>query len=147
MFLMLKSSENKKKKVVGRGRATGCGKTCGRGQKGHRSRTGYKILPGFEGGQMPLIRRVPKFGFSNARHQIWTVEINFSLLESKFSSGDEVSEQTLREKKIIHRSKKTVHIKLILEGKLTKSLTFAPEIVFSKGARESVGCVVRGQDN
>ena len=87
----------KKRKRLGRGTGSGLGKTSGRGHKGQRSRAGHSQHPTFQGGAMPMIRRIPKRGFNNK----WAVEIgevNIGELEANFSAGEEVTPESLRGK-------------------------------------------------
>lgn len=88
-----------RRRRLGRGESSGLGKTCGKGHKGQKSRSGASIRPGFEGGQMPMMRRLPKKGFNNAQFKTQYAIVNLSDLEAKFSDGDTVSEETLRAKK------------------------------------------------
>lgn len=90
-----KAEATKDRKRVGRGRASGTGKTSGRGHKGAKSRSGYKHKAGFEGGQMPLVRRVPKRGFSNYPFRKAWAEVNVSDL-SRFDAGSTVDPDALR---------------------------------------------------
>src|SRR5437588_13126339 len=83
-----------KKKRVGRGPGSGLGKTAGRGEKGQKSRSGYSSKTGFEGGQMPLHRRLPKRGFTNIFKKHW-IEISLESLDRSFSENDEVNPQLL----------------------------------------------------
>src|SRR5437868_7377754 len=83
-----------KKKRVGRGPGSGLGKTAGRGHKGQKSRSGYSSRPGFEGGQMPLQRRLPKRGFTNIFKKEW-VEVNLATLEKHFEANAEVTPDAL----------------------------------------------------
>ena len=89
-----KSDARKPRKRVGRGRASGTGKTSGRGHKGAKSRAGYTHKPGFEGGQMPLARRLPKRGFSNYPFKKEWAEVNLSQL-SRFAAGSTVDPEAL----------------------------------------------------
>ncbi|HNR33216.1 MAG TPA: 50S ribosomal protein L15 [Candidatus Hydrogenedentes bacterium] len=90
------SGARKKRKRVGRGRASGHGKTCGRGHKGQKSRSGVTLRPGFEGGQMPLHRRLPKRGFHHEKR--WpTAVVNVDTLERIFDDGTEVTSAMLVE--------------------------------------------------
>ena len=91
---------NKKPKSLGRGHGTGHGKTSARGHKGQRSRSGGGVRPGFEGGQMPLYRRVARRGFTNARFKTEYLIVNLSQLAG-FSKGETVSGETLREKGLV----------------------------------------------
>src|ERR687895_1157589 len=83
-----------KKKRVGRGPGSGLGKTAGRGNKGQKSRSGYTGKTGFEGGQMPLQRRLPKRGFTNIFKKQWT-EITLDTLDERFEAGDEITPETM----------------------------------------------------
>src|SRR5215210_342878 len=84
-----------RRKLLGRGESSGHGKTSGRGGKGQSARSGSSIRPGFEGGQMPLIRRIPKRGFNNARHTTRYIPINLDSL-NRFDEGARVDEIALR---------------------------------------------------
>src|ERR1700733_1087961 len=84
-----------RRKTLGRGESSGHGKTSGRGGKGQSARSGSSIRPGFEGGQMPLIRRMPKRGFNNARHTIQYIPVNLDSLNN-FDNGARVDEAALR---------------------------------------------------
>jgi large subunit ribosomal protein L15 len=122
----------KEARRVGRGIGSGLGKTCGRGHNGQKSRSGGSITPGFEGGQMPLKQRLPKFGFTSrkalSREEVGTKEL------SKFQ-GDKVDLLSLKEAKFIRQNTKTV--KIIDNGDLNKALEIAG-IAISKGAKEKV---------
>ena len=109
----------KSAKRIGRGHGSGWGKTSGKGQKGQKSRSGGSIRPGFEGGQMPLQRRVPKRGFNNIFAEE-IVAINLSSLEV-FENDAVVDAAALAEKGIIKKANSTV--KVLGNGKLTKKLT------------------------
>jgi large subunit ribosomal protein L15 len=109
-----------KKKRVGRGPGSGNGKTAGRGHKGAQSRSGYSYKRGFEGGQMPLHRRLPKRGFNNHDFRTEYAVVNLDQLESVFDSGATVNAETLREAGLV-RSKK--RIKVLGRGEVTKALT------------------------
>ena len=115
----------KKRKVVGRGEGSGHGKTCGRGGKGQTARSGGHIEPGFEGGQMPLYRRVPKVGFVSRKRaygkNIFEV-INLSDLE-RFDAGTTVDVEALRSSGHKVKHSRTAGVKLLAEGNLTKKLT------------------------
>src|ERR671912_820744 len=89
-----------KKKRVGRGPGSGLGKTAGRGNKGQKSRSGYSSKVGFEGGQMPLQRRLPKRGFTNIFKKQW-IEVTLSTLENGFDAGDEITPELLHERGVI----------------------------------------------
>lgn len=109
-----------KKKRVGRGPGSGLGKTAGRGHKGAQSRSGYSFKRGFEGGQMPLHRRVPKRGFTNIFRTEYDV-VNLDQLEAAFDQGATVTVETLREHGLVGSRKSLV--KILGRGELTKALT------------------------
>lgn len=108
------------RKRVGRGPGSGNGKTAGRGHKGQKSRSGYSRRYGFEGGQMPLVRRIPKRGFFNVFRVDFQV-VNLRDLDRVFSDGDEVNPTTMIEKGLIRRGPKPV--KILATGDLSKKLT------------------------
>jgi len=109
----------KEAKRIGRGHGSGNGKTAGKGHKGQKARAGRGIRAGFEGGQMPLQRRVPKRGFNNIFAEAWTA-INVSALEV-FEDGATVNAAALVEKGIIKKA--DCPVKVLGNGKLTKKLT------------------------
>jgi large subunit ribosomal protein L15 len=111
----------KKRKRVGRGAGSGHGKTSGKGFKGQKSRSGNKLRTIFEGGQMPLFRRIPKRGFNNPFKKKYTI-LNIKDFES-FDSGTRVDLQTLKDSGLIKNTK--FELKVLGEGVLTKSLTIA----------------------
>ena len=119
----------------GRGHATGNGKTAGRGHKGAGQRSGTSGKCGFEGGQMPLHRRLPKKGFNNTRFQDKILIVNLSQLERVFEAGATVDENTLRAAKLVQGPCDAV--KLLGNGTLTKSLNVVVDFV-SASAREKV---------
>ena len=108
-------------KRVGRGCGSGMGKTSTRGHKGQNARKGHKQKLGFEGGQMPLVRRLPKRGFNNARFRTETLGVNVSTLEKLFNAGDEVTVQTLAAKGLYDT--KRPRVKILATGELTKKLS------------------------
>lgn len=111
----------KKRKRVGRGPGSGLGKTCGKGQKGQKSRSGGKIRRGFEGGQMPLSRRLPKFGFKNISRQEYAI-VNVSTLEMCDALGAEtVTKTQLKEQGLIRNF--NLPVKLLGDGEIKKSIT------------------------
>ena len=123
-----------KKKRRGRGPGSGLGKTAGRGHKGQKSRSGYSRRAGFEGGQMPLQRRLPKRGFTNIFKKKW-IEVRLSTLEDNFNAGDEVTPDILRERGLIKKAK---HDLVILgNGELTKKLTVSAHR-YTKSARSKI---------
>ena len=120
-------------KRKGRGHGTGNGKTAGRGHKGQKARSGGKIRRGFEGGQMPLARRVPKRGFNNIFAKPLT-SVNVSVL-NKFEDGAEITAETLIEKGIISDCK--YGLKVLGGGELTKKVT-VKAAAFSGSAKEKI---------
>ncbi|HIR48966.1 MAG TPA: 50S ribosomal protein L15 [Candidatus Faecimonas gallistercoris] len=109
-----------RKKRVGRGPASGLGKTSGRGQKGQKARSGGSINPVFEGGQLPLYRRLPKRGFTNARFKVRYATINVETL-NVFEDGTIVTPALLKDKGII--KKELDGLKVLGNGKLERKLT------------------------
>jgi large subunit ribosomal protein L15 len=127
----------KKGKRVGRGIGSGKGKTSGKGHKGAKARSGgTKYNPGFEGGQMPLVRRIPKRGFTNIFKQEWNV-INLANLErlEKIADGSVVDKEFLVTSKII--KKKNLKLKVLGKGILKKKLTVKAD-AFSPAAKEAI---------
>jgi large subunit ribosomal protein L15 len=108
------------KKRVGRGHGSGTGKTAGRGHKGAQSRSGYKSKRGFEGGQMPLHRRVPKRGFNNLFRDDFAV-VNLDTLAEAFDAGTEITVDLLREQGLVRKGAKKV--KVLARGEISKALT------------------------
>ena len=109
------------KKRKGRGPGTGNGTTAGRGNKGQNARSGGGVRPGFEGGQMPLYRRIARRGFSNYPFKIEYETLSVGTLEKSFKKGETVSLETLREKKLIGNNDK--YVKILSDGEIKKSLT------------------------
>lgn len=127
-------TKNKKTKRLGRGPGSGQGKTGGRGHKGQRSRAGWSQRPGFQGGSMPLVRRVPKRGFHNPFALQVTV-VNVGMLDKEFASGDAVNLDSLRKKSLIKGS--VEQLKILGNGSLTKKLRVSAHR-FSKAAEEQI---------
>jgi large subunit ribosomal protein L15 len=132
-------------KRLGCGESSGHGKTSGKGHKGQKARSGGSIRLGFEGGQMPLIRRLPKRGFNNAQFKTTYALVNLGDLE-RFEEGARVTEQLLREKGLVNG--RFDGLKILGRGELTKKLTVEAD-KFSDTARqriEKVGgsVVIRG---
>jgi large subunit ribosomal protein L15 len=109
------------KKRLGRGTSSGVGKTSGKGHKGQNARSGGGVRPGFEGGQMPLYRRVARRGFSNYPFKIERVPVSLARLEELFEDGDVVSLESLVERNVVRKSE--VHVKILGDGELTKKVT------------------------
>tara|TARA_Y100000589_G_scaffold323987_1_gene359391 strand:- start:579 stop:1070 length:492 start_codon:yes stop_codon:yes gene_type:complete len=126
------SGSTKTKKRVGRGVASGWGKTCGSGHKGQKSRSGGKVKPGFEGGQMPLQMRLPKYGFTSRIGQV-TSEVRTSELNKV--EGGNISIETLKKSGVITSG--TKRVKIMLSGKVDKKLIIQG-LPVSKGAREAI---------
>lgn len=125
---------NRNKKRVGRGEASGLGKTSGRGHKGQKARSGNGVNPGFEGGQMPLQRRLPKRGFTN----IFRVElrsVNIGRIGEIFEAGSTVDEAALVEKGLIRKNGGPV--KILGDGDIKVALTLKAN-KYSKGALEKI---------
>lgn len=120
------------KKRVGRGIGSGLGKTGGRGHKGQKSRSGGSVKPGFEGGQMPIQRRLPKFGFTS-RKGIVTTEV--TLAELAKVSGDVASVATLKEAGLIRKN--MLFVKVIKSGEISRAIT-VQGVKVTKGAREAI---------
>lgn len=116
-----KVGKYKARKRVGRGESSGQGKTSGRGHKGAGSRSGNSRRPYFEGGQMPLARRIPKRGFSNANFRTNYHVVNVKSLEARLDDGAEVNVDTLVEARLIRDNK--LPLKVLGEGDLTKKFT------------------------
>ncbi len=129
--------KHKARKRVGRGRGTGLGKTAGRGHKGSRSRAGATLLSLYEGGQMPLFRRVPKRGFNNKQFARRFEIVNVSQLEG-FADGAEIGVEQLMRAGLVDGLQSKV--KILGDGELTKKLHVAAH-KFSKSAEEKIiGC-------
>ena len=125
----------KKRKRVGRGPGSGKGKTCGRGHKGQQSRSGAGIRPGFEGGQMPLYRRLPKRGFNNARFRTVYAIVNVGQLEGAFADGEKVDAEAIRSARLVNA--KQGPIKVLGSGDLSKKLHVKVDR-FSESARKKI---------
>ena len=121
------------KKRIGRGQGSGNGKTAGRGHKGAKSRSGYKFKRGFEGGQMPLHRRVPKRGFHNPFRVEYEV-VNLDTLAARFEAGTVVTLELLVERRLISGVKKLV--KVLGRGEIDKVLTVRAHKFSGKAAEK-----------
>jgi large subunit ribosomal protein L15 len=141
----LKPAEGSKhsKKRVGRGHGTGQGTQAGRGHKGAQSRSGYKFKRGFEGGQMPLHRRIPKRGFHNPFRTEYAV-VNLDTIAERFDAGTVVTPELLREQGVVHSAGQ---IKVLARGDISKKLTVrahkfsgkaAEKIAAAGGAAETI---------
>ncbi|MBS0624840.1 MAG: 50S ribosomal protein L15 [Verrucomicrobia bacterium] len=134
----LKNTSRPKVKVqrVGRGVGSGRGKTSGRGEKGDGSRSGYKRRYGYEGGQVPLYRKLPIRGFTRGRFEKPSQAITLALIETYFQDGEVVNMASLREKGLVHR-RLPAGIKILSNGELTKKVTIEAN-AFSQAAAEKL---------
>ncbi len=124
----------RRRKRVGCGLGSGHGKTACKGHKGQKARTGGGVRPGFEGGQMPLVRRIPKRGFSNAPFKVEYIEVNLDALDSRFEANAEVSPEVLREMGLV---KGKGPIKVLGRGELSKPLVVKAH-AFSASALDKI---------
>lgn len=122
-------------KRLGCGESSGLGKTCGKGHKGQKARSGSGTRVGFEGGQMPLHRRLPKRGFNNANFKTKVEVVNLAQLDKAFNDGDTVNEEVLRKAGLINRS--CEQVKVLGLGELTKKLDITVDTI-SASAKEKV---------
>jgi len=126
---------NKKKRIVGRGQGSGLGTTAGRGNKGQQSRSGGKTYPGFEGGQMPLYRRLPHRGFSNYPFKkAWQI-VNIEDLAKKFTAGETVDAVSLLIKGLVRKPEQL--IKVLGNGSISIALNVSVDAV-SAGAKAKI---------
>jgi large subunit ribosomal protein L15 len=123
-----------RKKRLGRGPGSGLGKTSGRGEKGQKSRSGYSMKIGFEGGQMPLHRRLPKRGFTNIFKKKW-IEVSLAALEKAFAENDEVTPELMHHRGIIKKAKHDIVV--LGNGDVSKALKVSAHR-FTKSAREKI---------
>jgi len=123
-----------RRKRLGQGEGSGHGKTSGRGGKGQTARSGSSIRPGFEGGQMPLIRRMPKRGFNNAMHTVEYIPVNLEAL-NRFEDGAKVDQAALRSLGLANG--RLTRIKILGSGELTRKLTVSAH-AFSAAARAKI---------
>lgn len=124
----------KKRKRIGRGPGSGHGKTSCRGHKGQKARTGFELKAGFEGGQMPLIRRIPKRGFTNKFRKVYQI-VNLGQLNQAFEKNAKITPEVLKEKGLI--SKINVPVKVLGDGDLDKPFVIKVH-KFSKKAKEEI---------
>ena len=122
-------------KRMGRGIGSGLGKTSGKGHKGQNARSGGGVRPGFEGGQMPLVRRIPKRGFNNRFRKVYSI-VNISALEAKFENGAVVDAEALIVSGILSKIE-DAGVKVLGGGELTKALTVKAD-KFSASAKEAI---------
>ena len=124
----------KDRKRVGRGKGSGTGKTSGRGEKGQKSRRGYSAKRGFEGGQMSLVRRLPKRGFTNV-HAINLQELDLTFISAHFADGETVCLESMRDKKLLNPAIKGIVV--LNNGELTTKVVVVADRI-TKGAREAI---------
>ena len=127
---------HKKKRPVGRGVGSGHGRSSGRGHDGQNSRSGGGVRLGFEGGQMPLFRRIATRGFSNYPFKKEYSIVNLKTVDARFEDGDTVNVESLRSKGLL--KKKNAIVKILGDGEITKKLTFAVHKV-SASAQKKIG--------
>jgi len=125
-----KAGSTQSRKRVGRGPGSGLGKTAGKGHKGGQSRSGYRLRPGFEGGQMPLVRRVPKRGFNN-KFRVEYVVVNVGALEAV---GKTITPDLLAEKGLVHPNRP---VKILANGEITSAVTISAH-KFSAAAKAKI---------
>jgi large subunit ribosomal protein L15 len=136
----------KRKRIVGRGQGSGLGTTAGRGNKGQQSRSGGKTYPGFEGGQMPLYRRIPHRGFTNIFKKEWQV-VNLEQIEVKYQAGEVVDGVSLMARGLVKKANALV--KILADGDISKALTFQVDKVSgaAKAKIEKAGGKVETPEN
>lgn len=138
---------NKKKRIVGRGSSSGRGTTAGRGNKGQQSRSGGKTYVGFEGGQMPLYRRIAKRGFSNYMFRKDYEIINLAEIDKRYKDGETVNKESLILKGLLKKA--SALVKILGDGELAKKLTVDVDKV-SASAKEKIekagGTIVLGAE-
>ena len=134
---LLKAPEgaNRKRRRVGRGAGSGLGTTSGRGNKGQQSRSGGKVYVGFEGGQMPLYRRIARRGFSNHPFKQEFSIVNLRDIEAKYADGETVNPETLIRKGLLKKA--TLPVKILGVGDITKKLT-VQDAKLSASAKEKI---------
>lgn len=133
----LKTNPGSKHRIkrLGKGESSGLGKTAGKGHKGQKARSGSGVRVGFEGGQMPIHRRLPKRGFNNVRFADKVVVVNTAHLQKFFEDGDTVNEESLRAKGLVKGA--FDQIKLLANGDISKKLTVSVDAL-SASAKEKV---------
>lgn len=129
-----KPGSAKRKKRLGTGQGSGHGQTSTRGQKGQNSTSGGAKPDGFEGGQIPLLRRIPKSGFNNVNFRTEYQWVNVSSLEKRFKAGEEVTPEAMVKARLV---KKTELVKVLGDGELKKGLTVKAH-AFSASAKEKI---------
>ncbi|MCE5201974.1 MAG: 50S ribosomal protein L15 [Synergistaceae bacterium] len=128
------AGSRKNKKRLGQGLGSGQGKTAGKGHKGQKARAGCSISANFEGGQMPLARRVPKRGFSNFRFAVKYETVNIADIDERFEAGSEVDGASLYELRLISSADKPV--KILGTGEISKNLTVRANAYSASAAKK-----------
>ncbi len=128
------AGSTKERKRIGRGPASGQGKTAGKGHKGQKARAGRGMRPGFEGGQMPLQRRLPKRGFNNIFRTEMAI-VNVAALEAAYAAGDTVTVDSLIEKGLVKKA--PYGVKVLGYGDITKALTVQANAI-SESAKQKI---------
>ncbi len=128
------AGSTKERKRIGRGPASGQGKTAGKGHKGQKARAGRGMRPGFEGGQMPLQRRLPKRGFNNIFRTEMAI-VNVAALEAAYAAGDTVTVESLIEKGLVKKA--PYGVKVLGYGDITKALTVQANAI-SESAKQKI---------
>ena len=138
-YLHAPKGANKKKRIIGRGNSSGSGGTAGRGNKGQQSRSGGKTYPGFEGGQMPLYRRLAHRGFNNKNFRAEFQIVNLNDIETRFEANEIVDGVSLAIKGLVRKAE--LPVKILGNGALSKVLTFVVDKVSAaaKAKIEAVG--------
>ena len=133
----LKPAEGSKKtrKRIGRGQGSGWGTQAGKGHKGQKARSGGTIRLGFEGGQTPTYRRLPKRGFSNYPFTRLVCHVNLNNIDTKFTNGETVNLDTLVSKGLVKNLPETADVKILAKGTLSKKLSFSGDFKFSEAAK------------
>lgn len=134
-MIRVPAGATRQKKRIGRGPGSGTGKTSGKGHKGQNARSGGGVRPGFEGGQMPLYRRIARRGFSNYRFKVEHVPVNLDRLSAAFEAGAEVDLDALKKRGLV--SKNAMHAKILGRGEIDKAVTIRG-LQISAGARVKI---------
>lgn len=145
-MIRVPAGATRQKKRIGRGPGSGTGKTSGKGHKGQRARSGGGVRPGFEGGQMPLYRRIARRGFSNYPFKVEYIPVNLDRIAAAFDAGAEVTLEALKERGLVSRNAE--YVKVLGRGEIDKALT-VNGLKVSAGARskiETAGGSVTGGD-
>ncbi|MDH4466919.1 MAG: 50S ribosomal protein L15 [Bacteriovoracaceae bacterium] len=128
----------KTRKRIGRGQGSGWGTQAGKGHKGQKARKGGTIRLGFEGGQTPTYRRLPKRGFSNYPFSVLVQHVNFCSINKKYTNGEIVNSDSLISKGLIKSIPYSSSIKILAKGELTVKVSFSNEFKFSSAAKELI---------